>query len=214
MAAEPMTAEFREAMRLVADDQEAIRERGGVTAEQRATYERLKPAADEAEARFGSWLHTHRIFGESGRSVRERYAVVRTTEAREYFDLCARMTARGARKKYAGQSRWPVGYKRLKDDGLADDRWAGLNPDRQYRIRPYRLGEGDPATYQAPCFTAIHLPTAARGVGIPFDALRYTRPDGAAITLPVVDTDWYGAMLFEAFAETDGFRLPWGGPDA
>lgn len=96
------------------------------------------------------------------------------------------------------------GILALRDDGLDDALWTRLNPGREYRVRPHRLSDGEPALHRFPCVTVLHIPTGASGRGIPSDALK--RPGGAVYP---VNADWWGHLLFTVYCETDGFKKPW-----
>ena len=74
----------------------------------------------------------------------------------------------------------------LIDDGLADEEWVQINPEREYRIRPHRPCDGEPATDQIPCVTVIHVPTGAAGRGVPVDSLKIM----GAIAYPRDDDQW------------------------
>lgn len=156
----------------------------------RDTYDRLKPAMDAADARRAKWMLEHRLPGDTIGSATRRYLALRRTEGRGAFKQAVAAVLDGKAERARLAARLP-GYLPLRDDGLSDAEWAALHPEREYRVRPHRPADGEPVTREIPCVTVIHIPTAARGSGIPVDRLVIL----GAVAYPR-DTDVWAEMLF------------------
>ena len=156
----------------------------------RDTYARLKPAADEAEARFSAWVRRHRLPGDTMGSLRRRYAALRAPERSASLNavVTSLLEAKVERQRLA--ARLP-GFIPMRDDGLADSVWAERHPEREYRVRPHRPEDGEPMTREVPCVTVIHIPTQACGRGVPVDRLVLF----GAIFYPR-DDDFFAESLF------------------
>ena len=173
-----------------------------VTPEARAAQALCAPIADKLQAQWVAWLLVHRLPGENVGSARRRFATLRSDEGLERIRAHARrkraLIAQERRRRMAG-----LGYVAIRDDGLDDAKWAALHPERAYRIRLHRSSDGEPALFQLPTMTVIHIATGARANGIPLDTLRVGR-----VIIAPHDSDEFCEALFWAWCETDGFRKP------
>lgn len=139
------------------------------------------------EERLEIWLATERREGEGIEAATSRFRSKELEESRRAI----RLQERGA----------PVPFVELVDDGLTDAKWRKKNPDRRYRVRPWRKVDGQPATYQYPCFTVIDVIAKRGPAGIPISALH-----DIGFPIQPEDSDAFGELVTLAFAASKGFR--------
>lgn len=137
--------------------------------------------------RLAHWLANKRRDGESIEAATSRF---RTSELQEARALIRRQT-RAA----------PAPFVPLVDDGIADAKWARRNPDRRYRVRPWRKIDGEPVTYTYPCFTVFNVIDKRGSYGIPIDALH-----GIGFPAQPEDSDTFAELVLLAFSASKGFR--------
>lgn len=147
----------------------------------------MSVASQPESERLGAWLANNRRDDESVEAATSRF---RTSELRASQALI-RWQTRGALAPFVP----------LVDDGIADAKWARRNPDRRYRVRPWRKIDGEPVTYTYPCFTVFNVIDKRGHAGIPIDALH-------EIGFPAQpeDSDTFAELVLLAFSASKGFR--------
>ena len=91
----------------------------------------------------------------------------------------------------------------LVDDGIDDLKWARANPDRRFRVRPWRPEDGEPQVRPGHCITVVDVIRKMGAHGVPIDAVWR-----AGMTVTIEDSDQYAELFLQARTATGCFRQP------